>query len=178
MPNLFSPPKEGLPTSTSSEHPQWSLPTSARLMPYGLPVCQHRHCHRRRDKIIAATSKTSSPTSGPSMPYGRPFCQHRHRHCRREKIIAGTRKTSSPTSGPRWRTVSLFATLSLSEARSRKWESASECTKDPTDIRPDDVAHRKRKSASECTKDSTDRCQDAPLRSTTSTTAPYQLNSV
>ncbi len=38
----------------------------------------------------------------------------------------------------------------------RKWESASERTKDPTDIRPDDVAHQKWKSASERTKDSTD----------------------
>ena len=38
----------------------------------------------------------------------------------------------------------------------RKWESASERTKDPTDVRPEDVTHPKRKSASERTKDSTE----------------------
>ena len=69
-------------------------------MPYGRPFCQHRHRHRRRDKIIAGTQKTPLPKSAPSMPYGRPFRQHLHRHRRRDTLISDTRKTLSPTSAP------------------------------------------------------------------------------
>ena len=72
-------PNQGLPASTSSELPQRSLPTSAPSMPYGRSHRQHLHHHRRRDKIIAGTQKTSSPTSAPSMPYGQPCRQHLHR---------------------------------------------------------------------------------------------------
>ena len=91
-------PNQGLPTSTSSELPQRSSPTSAPSMPYGRPFRQHRHRHRRRDKIIAGTQKTTLPKSAPSMPYGRPFRQHLHHHRRRDTLITDTRKTSSPTS--------------------------------------------------------------------------------
>ena len=75
-----------------------ALPTP--LMPYGWPFCQHRHRHRRRDRIIAGTQKTPLPTLAPWMLYGRPFHHHLRHHCRRDNLIAGTRKTSSPTSAP------------------------------------------------------------------------------
>ena len=93
-------PNQGLPTSTSSEPPQRSSPTSAPLMPYGQPCLQHPHCKCRRDNLITGMQKTSSPASAPLMPYGRPFHQHRHRHRLRDKIIAGIQKTSWPTSVP------------------------------------------------------------------------------
>ena len=80
-------------TPTKSAIPNQGLPTSTPLTPYGRPIWQHRHHHRRRDKIIAGTQKTPLPTSAPSMPYGRPFRQHLHHHRRRDNLIAGKRKT-------------------------------------------------------------------------------------
>ena len=93
-------PNQGLPTSTSSEPSQLSLPTSAPLMPYGQPCLQHPHPKCRRDNFITGTRNTSSKTSAPLMPYGRPFRQHRHRHRRRDKFFAGTQKNPLPTSAP------------------------------------------------------------------------------
>ena len=93
-------PNQGLPTSTSSEPPQRSSPTSAPLMPHGQPCLQHPHSKCRRDNLITGMQKTSSPASPPLMPYGWPFRQHRHSHRLRDKIIAGIQKTSSPTSAP------------------------------------------------------------------------------
>ena len=93
-------PNQGLPTSTSSEPSQRSLPTSAPLMPYGQPCLQHPHPKCRRDNLITGTRNTSSKTSAPLAPYGRPFRLLQHRHRRRDKLIASTRKTSLPTSAP------------------------------------------------------------------------------
>ena len=87
-------------TPTKSAIPNQGLPTSTPLTPYGRPIWQHRHHHRRRDKIIAGTQKTPLPTSAPSMLYGRPFCQHLHHHRRRDTLITDTTKTSSLTSAP------------------------------------------------------------------------------
>ena len=50
-------PNQGLPTSTSSEPPQRSSPTSAPLMPYGQPCLQHPHCKCRRDTSSPACRK-------------------------------------------------------------------------------------------------------------------------
>jgi hypothetical protein len=96
--SLTLPTLSALPTKSAI--PNQGLPTSAPLMPYGRPFCQHRHRHRRRDKIIAGTQKNPWPTSAPSMPYGQPFHPHLRHHRRRDNHIAGKRKTSSPTSAP------------------------------------------------------------------------------
>ena len=60
-------PNQGLPTSTSSEPPQLSLPTPAPLMPYGQPCFQHPHRKCRRHNLITCTRKTSCLRS-PSNP--------------------------------------------------------------------------------------------------------------
>ena len=90
--SLTLPTLSALPTKSAI--PNQGLPTSAQLMPYGLPFRQHWHRHHcRRDKIIDGPWKTPLPTSAPLMPYGQPICQRRHRHRRRDKIISGTQKT-------------------------------------------------------------------------------------
>ena len=60
-------PNQGLPTSTSSEPPQLSLPTPAPLMLYGQPCFQHPHRKCRRHNLITCTRKTSCLRS-PSNP--------------------------------------------------------------------------------------------------------------
>ena len=73
LPTLSAPqpksatPNQGLPTSTSSEPPQLSLPTPAPLMLYGQPCFQHPHRKCRRHNLITCTRKTSCLRS-PSNP--------------------------------------------------------------------------------------------------------------